>query len=366
MSLTNKAAPDSIRNAAWLYPECTHRRAFRIHIAYLVYGINIAKYFFSVYLSDFAEANTEFPSFTQAVGQVRMSQPAIGLEVKFESRKSSLNETHGMELKYFLRSTNTYVGESDYNWYHLYWGNPTESYSHASSDVWGEESAVYNLADLTDVTGRTSTLTAYNGPTVGVATSQLGGSRVFNGTSQYLECTSSNKFQYGIGQFSWGMWAKSTTSIRYEVGLYKYGSGYGFYGYKIDNSGNVWRAAVHNGDTLYADSALWNTAWTYYSFSRDNSGNVVFYINGISQDTGNTSQTVNNTGLLGIGRNNGSVGGYWLGEIEHVWLSPYSIISEGYDVLPYNSMANGANFWVWDTAGTQLKVGALPLLLAQV
>ena len=142
-----------------------------------------------------------------------------------------------------------------------------------------------------DLSGNGNNGTLVNGPTFNSAN---GGSIVFDGTSQYIDCGSSSLLNFGTGNYTLGAWFKTNTSIRRTIlSRFDYdGLGTIERGYYIDilSTGKIRTAFETNGSNYrLADSntSVNTNNYFYVTATRTNTTTINIYVNGIFE-TSNT------------------------------------------------------------------------------
>jgi hypothetical protein len=142
-----------------------------------------------------------------------------------------------------------------------------------------------------DISGNRNNGTLTNGPTFNT---NNGGSIVFDGVDDYVDCGSSSLLNFGTGNYTIGVWFKTNTSIRRTIlSRFDYNNtGTIERGYYIDvlSTGKIRTAFESNGFNYRAadSNTLINTNnYFYATVTRTNATTINVYINGVFE-TSNT------------------------------------------------------------------------------
>ena len=154
----------------------------------------------------------------------------------------------------------------------------------------------------TDLSGRGNTGTLTNGPTYNSAN---GGSIVFDGTNDWVSCSSNPSYNVGTGDFSVFCWMKSNNKSNYQTIMTlddaATGNGILFYTNAGDGVLRTWiGGSVRNGSI-----DICNNTWNFVGVTRI-SGTVTHYINSISNGTYIASGSVIANQNLRLGSYDGS------------------------------------------------------------
>jgi hypothetical protein len=155
---------------------------------------------------------------------------------------------------------------------------------------------------LIDLTGRGNSGTLTNGPTY---SSSSGGSIVFDGTNDWVSCSSNPSYNVGTGDFSVFCWMKSSNKSNYQTIMTlddaATGNGILFYANTNDGVLRTWiGGSVRNGTI-----DICNNTWNFVGVTRI-SGTVTHYINSISNGTYVASGSVIANQNLRLGSYDGS------------------------------------------------------------
>ena len=154
----------------------------------------------------------------------------------------------------------------------------------------------------TDLSGRGNTGTLTNGPTYNSAN---GGSIVFDGTNDWVSCSSNPSYNVGTGDFSVFCWMKSNNKSNTQTIMTlddaATGNGILFYTNPGDGVLRTWiGGSVRNGSI-----DICNNTWNFVGVTRI-SGTVTHYINSISNGTYIASGSVIANQNLRLGSYDGS------------------------------------------------------------
>ena len=143
------------------------------------------------------------------------------------------------------------------------------------------------------VGGNNGTLT--NGPTFNSAN---GGSIVFDGTNDHIDCGSSDDFAFGTGDFAIEFWFNADGG----GGIISISPG--------SNAATNWQIRyssskikwIYSGTSSIESSTLSTGQWIHVVATRSGTA-LTLYINAVSEATGTSSANLSDTGVLRIGRN---------------------------------------------------------------
>ena len=167
----------------------------------------------------------------------------------------------------------------------------------------------------TDLSGEGNNGTLTDGPTF---SSDNGGSIVFDGTNDQIDCGSSDNFAFGTGDFTIEFWCNpDTLSTRCMISISSTGTdSTENWQVRYDSSKVKW---VYSGTSNILSSSTVSTGeWTHIVATRSGT-TLTLYINAVSEGTGSSSDNLSDNGTLRIGCTR-SQNNYFDGKISNVKL----------------------------------------------
>lgn len=165
--------------------------------------------------------------------------------------------------------------------------------------------------NVSGVSGFTGTLT--NGPTYD---SENGGSIVFDGVDDYVDCGNGPSLDFGIGSATIGVWFKTSASIG-ALCTKREGSGFQFYVY----SNKLYADGAGTATGVYSSTNVNTNTWVYGVVVYDRVGGLIrLYVNGVADGTTSLgSTTLTDVANCNIGRETlNTPGDYYSGNISLV------------------------------------------------
>jgi len=217
--------------------------------------------------------------------------PEITVNTPSSSPFYTLNNS--IELNFSISENN--LGNLIYNW------NGTNYSFYDNSLI-----AMYNL-DNNSALGENSTYVAdnskysNNGTIIGAtwnANGKYGGAYQFDGVNDYINISDSSNFDFGTGAFSISMWFKKIGEGRGDIFNWKKGNGeqddFGFI-LQDDETFEVFFRIDGSGDLIVTNGKVFSiNQWHQAVFVRNNSGNIVTYIDGSPDGSGSSNGNINN------------------------------------------------------------------------
>lgn len=176
-----------------------------------------------------------------------------------------------------------------------------------------------------------------NGPTL--ATDRFGNSNSaysFDGSSHYVEIPDDDSFDFGTGGFSICAWIKTdatTTSASGRDDILAKGDPT-ISGFAISMRNNKAVLWIGPSGEFYGSSVINDGQWHQIVGTRDDSGNVVLYIDSIAECTGNNNQNVDTHYSAFIGKHGTSNESYFDGFIDDVRIYNRGVAPRGVFLLP--------------------------------
>jgi hypothetical protein len=160
--------------------------------------------------------------------------------------------------------------------------------------------------------------TLTNGPTFD---SGNGGSIVFDGTDDIINCGSSNDFAFGTGDFTIEVWCNPDTLVAFDnKGIISISPDGGFapttWQIRYNNQNVRWNYS--SSSDITSSSSVSAGEWTQIVATRSGTA-LTLYINAVSEATGTSSADLSDNGILKIGQNRGGAD-YFDGKIPIVRL----------------------------------------------
>ena len=184
----------------------------------------------------------------------------------------------------------------------------------------------------TDLSGEGNNGTLTDGPTF---SSDNGGSIVFDGTDDQIDCGSSNNFAFGTGDFTIEFWCNpDTLSTRCMISISSTGTNNTTnWQFRYDTSKVKWLYSSSSG--IISNSTVSAGEWTHVVATRSGTA-LTLYINAVSEATGTSSADLHDNGTLRIGtsRNQSS---YFDGKISNVKLYKGKALTAAEVLQNYNA-----------------------------
>jgi PKD repeat protein len=137
----------------------------------------------------------------------------------------------------------------------------------------------------------------------------------FNGSADIS--SASTVANFGTGDFTASAWAKTSSLVDYDPIFGNYNGSTGFSFYVRQPSASYLPTVSVGALTVVGSSAFTSGTWHHVAVTR-NSGNVAFYLDGVSQGGGSATGNINR-GVFGIGQL-GNNSNYWNGSVDDVRL----------------------------------------------
>jgi hypothetical protein len=141
----------------------------------------------------------------------------------------------------------------------------------------------------TDLSGNSNNGTLTNGPTY---SSTNGGSIVFDGSNDYVDCGNSSNLSITVGTVC--AWFKKSHGSGYKGLVDKGRDGYGAWSLNVDETANTATFKAHisgNSRLIVASSSYGNDTWTYVCGVYDGT-NLLIYQNGTLSNSASYSGTI--------------------------------------------------------------------------
>ena len=184
----------------------------------------------------------------------------------------------------------------------------------------------------TDLSGEGNNGTLTDGPTF---SSDNGGSIVFDGTNDQIDCGSSDNFAFGTGDFTIEFWCNpDTLSTRCMISISSTGTNNTTnWQFRYDTSKVKWLYSSSSG--IISNSTVSAGEWTHVVATRSGTA-LTLYINAVSEATGTSSADLHDNGTLRIGtsRNQSS---YFDGKISNVKLYKGKALTAAEVLQNYNA-----------------------------
>ncbi len=232
---------------------------------------------------------------------------------------STINTTIQINISIIESSLNTLI----YNWnttnYTLYNNTLVLMMNFHNISVLGENST--HVKDLSNY-GNNGTL--FNGVVLNLS-GKYGAAMQFDGINDYLSIANSNSLNFGTGGFSLNFWmkaySKTPTGITYELIGKRLNGGAN---YEIQISDEVLVAYIEQTGSTTQISTTYNVSkhlneWIFVTLNR-NGGTAGIYINGLLNKSSASTQNVNSTSTLQIGRDPAGANEYYNGSIDEVMI----------------------------------------------
>ena len=237
--------------------------------------------------------------------------------------------------------------------FRAYYGNATISTNQSSTTTWDASfKQVYHLEESSgapqDSTSNAQHLAVRNGAATYGVTGVNGRGYTFNGSTDFQKATGA--YDPGAGAFTASAWVKTTQNLTYA----------GFMGHIDGGPTTGWTLEVSatnpviwfNNTTITASTNVANNAWRYLSMTRDNSGNVVIYVDGVSAATGTNTSNLTTSSPFYLG-SWGNMTYAYSGSLDEVRVAS-SARSAGWVLTEYNNQSNPATF---SAMGAEMALG---------
>jgi hypothetical protein len=166
-------------------------------------------------------------------------------------------------------------------------------------DVGNTKSYLGSGTTWTDLSGNGNNGTLTNGPTFD---SGNGGSIVFDGTNDEIDCGSSDDFAFGTGDLTIEVWCNPDTfgSTRGIISISPFAST--TWQIRYNNQNVRWNYS--GSSNITSSSSVSTGEWTQIVATRSGTA-LTLYINAVSEGTGTSSANLSDNGILKIGVNRG-------------------------------------------------------------
>ena len=167
----------------------------------------------------------------------------------------------------------------------------------------------------TDLSGEGNNGTLTDGPTF---SSDNGGSIVFDGTNDQIDCGSSDNFAFGTGDFTIEFWCNpDTVGTECIIAISSNGAiSTTNWQFRYDSSKVKW--VYSQTANIISNSTVSAGEWTHIVATRSGT-TLTLYINAVSEGTGSSSADLSDNGTLRIGVNR-SQNDFFDGKISNVKL----------------------------------------------
>ena len=200
----------------------------------------------------------------------------------------------------------------------------------------------------TDLSGKDNNGTLTDGPTFNSAN---GGSIVFDGTNDQINCGSSDDFAFGTGDFTIEFWCNPDTVGTECIIAISSNGGISTTNWQFRYNSSKMRWIYSQTANITSNSTVSAGEWTHVVATRSGTA-LTLYINAVSEATGTSSADLSDNGTLRLGcsRNQGS---YFDGKISNVKLYKGKALTAAEVQQNYNATKNRYNF-VWSLPAEEL------------